>query len=80
MSSSPKYAVSPVMPSVPRYVGSGAASGSTWRTPLPSDSAYSCTPVVALTNAPTGKPSCFELTTSPMTPARMTSPICTGGT
>src|SRR5437763_740543 len=44
MSSSPKYAVMPVMPSVPRNSGSGATLGSTLVTPWPFEIAYSCTP------------------------------------
>ncbi len=35
----PKYAVSPGMPSTPSAVEIGASSGSTLRTPLPSDTA-----------------------------------------
>ena len=39
----------------------------------------SCTPGVQLTTSPTLNASFFDAITSPMPPARMTSPIATGG-
>ncbi|MFY0526146.1 hypothetical protein ACN28I_24365 [Archangium gephyra] len=79
MSSSPKYAVMPGMPSVPRYTGSAAKLVSTLVTPLPLESAYSCTPKVPETWSPTAKPGCLLAMTRPTAPARMTSPMPTGG-
>ena len=44
VSSRPKYAVSPVIPSAPRYVDGPASEVSILITPRPSEVAYSCTP------------------------------------
>ena len=44
VSSRPKYAVSPVIPSAPRYVDGPAIEVSILITPRPSEVAYSCTP------------------------------------
>src|ERR1039458_8320706 len=44
VSRSPKYAVMPGMPNTLRYFGNGAILASTFVTPRPSVSAYSCTP------------------------------------
>ena len=70
----------PVMPNVPRYVGNGANDGSTFITPAPSDSAYSCAPNVPYTYSPTAKSGCSETITRPTAPARITAPISTGST
>ena len=40
---------------------------------------YSCTPSVPLTVSPTAKAGFFDATTLPMPPARITSPMPTGG-
>ena len=52
---------------------------STLVTPLPSETAYSCTPNTPVTCSPTAKSGLRDATTRPIAPARMTSPICTGG-
>jgi hypothetical protein len=78
MSNNPKYAVRPVPPSAPRYVGRGATCGSSLRTPRPSETAYSCTPNIPETRSSTAKPACFEATTRPSAIARMTAPMPTG--
>ena len=80
VSSRPKYAVSPVIPSAPRYVDGPASEVSILITPWPSDTAYSCTPNAPYTSSPTAKPGCAEAVTRPTAPARMTAPISTGGT
>ncbi len=66
------------MPSVPRYVGKGAAAGSTLVTSRPSDTQYSCTPNEPDTWSPTENPECREAITLPTAPARITSPSSTG--
>ena len=78
MSSNPKYAVIPGMPSTPRYVVSGANFVSSLRTPKLPEIAYCCTPKFPPTASPTANPGCFDAMTSPTPPARMTSPISTG--
>jgi hypothetical protein len=41
----PAHPVSPGMPSTPSAVETGAAAGSSLRTPCPDDKAYSCQPL-----------------------------------
>src|ERR1039457_1540217 len=52
VSRSPKYAVMPGMPNTLRYFGNGAILASTFVTPRPSVSAYSCTPNDPETHSP----------------------------
>ena len=82
MSSRPKYAVRPGMPSVLSITGSGTSPGdsrgSIGVTPSPLEIAYSCRPNVPRTCVPTASCGCFDSTTLPIAPARITSPIATG--
>ena len=80
MSSKPKYAVRPVVPSTLKNFDSGARLGSTWYTAVPSLTAYSCTPKVPTTDAPAGNDALRDSITSPTAAARMTWPISTGRT
>src|SRR5215510_11475188 len=78
ISSNPKYAVSPVIPSAPRYTGNGAMLGSIFVSPRPSEMAYSCTPSTPKTYSPVVNDGFCDATTQPTAPARITSPIFTG--
>ena len=78
-SKSPKYDVMPVMPSTPRYIDGVPSAGSTRTSPLPSDTAYSCTPKSPCTTVPTGNLGWWDSTTSPTAPARITSSMAIGG-
>ena len=78
-SSSPKYAVSPVIPSTPRYAASDTPStGETLWTPAPSESVYSRTPKVPWTMSFSPNSGWREVITRPRPIARITSPISTG--
>ena len=68
------------MPRTPSAVEIGAAAGSIFRTPLPSDTAYSRQPSRPSTTSPTAKRECFDATTSPTVPPSITSPSATDGT
>jgi hypothetical protein len=65
------------MPSTPSAWESGGASGSTLRTPVPSESAYSCQPNAPVANSPTAYCGCRDATISPTAPPVMTSPSST---
>lgn len=68
------------MPRTPRYVESGAASGSTLTACLASTTAYSRQPRKCRTWSPTAMPSAFEATTSPTAPPCMVFPSSKGAT
>ena len=74
MSSIPTYAVSPVIPSTPSAVETGATAGSTARTPRPSSTAASRQPRSCCTHAPSGQRSLREAMTCPTAPPRIGSP------
>ncbi len=68
----------PGMPSTPSAVETGAAFGSSLRSPEPSETAYSCQPAMPSTMSPGAEPGWFERTTSLTVPPVITPPISTG--
>src|SRR5881409_1447391 len=78
MSRSPTYAVIPGIPRTPSAVESGAAFGSSFRTPAPRESAYACQPVGPTTKLPVGNAALFEAMTSLTAPPTMGVPSSTG--
>jgi hypothetical protein len=78
ISSSPAYAVKPVIPSTPNAVETGAWAGSSLRTCLADARAYDCHPTYASTMSPGRSASSFDSTTSATVPPSITSPISTG--
>ena len=77
MSSTPKYAVTPVLPNRLNESTSSMPSGSGLAiTPVaPPITAYSCQPSMPITPVPTGSAGFFDATTCPAPPLRITSPI-----
>src|SRR3954471_22003644 len=73
MSSRPSQAVTPGMPSTPRYVEGDTRLASTLLSPLPSDTPYCCQPNMPSTVSPFANFAFFDSTTSPTVPPIMTS-------
>ena len=76
ISSNPKKAVIPVVPSAEIASSGGVPTGTFWKF---GPAAHSCQPVKPLTRSPGTKPSRFDSTTSPIADPRITSPMPTGG-
>src|SRR5471030_1823635 len=70
---SPSHAVTPGMPTGPRYVESGIWVSSTLRKPLPSDVPNSCQPYDPTTLSPIANFGFSDSTTSPTVPPIITS-------
>src|ERR1700754_3682373 len=69
----PYHAVTPVMPTTPRYADSGTRASSTLVMPRPSDVPNSCQPNMPVTLSPTANDGCFDSITSPAVPPIITS-------
>ena len=82
-SSRPKYAVMPGMPKTLSHCAGVPRRRSIFCSRPPGMPAaawqYSCTPSRPLTTSPGAKAGSFDASTRPMPPARMTSPMPTGG-
>ena len=80
----PKYAVIPVPPRALSVSTGSIPSGTLLMRPMtpgcPLVTANSCHPNMPETKSPTAKSALFDSTTCPTVLARITSPICTGGT
>src|SRR3954471_24031915 len=74
ISSRPTHAVTPGIPSTPRYAESGTRLASTLLSPLPSDTPYCCQPNMPSTVSPVANLAFFDSTTSPTVPPIITSP------
>jgi len=78
---SPIHAVTPGIPTAPRYADSGTCVVSTLRSPpgpSPATTAYSCQPPIPTTLSPATNAGERDSTTSPTVPPIITSPIGCG--
>ncbi|MGF6975831.1 hypothetical protein QFZ94_004281 [Paraburkholderia sp. JPY465] len=76
---SPYHAVTPGMPTGPRYAESGTCVSSTFCMPAPFEVPYSCQPNIATTLSPTANFGFLVSTTSPTVPPIITSFSGCGG-